>query len=77
MESNLKLNKYKIDIPSVGIKITRYKNKIETKECKITDRFMQVYILESILSTHELMFCGPVPFQTMKMYHEGKWIIEL
>lgn len=78
MDQNLKLSRFQIDIPNVGLKITRFKNKIETQECKESDRHVQVYLLESILNIHEFLYCGPVPFQTLKIYHDGsKWIAEL
>ncbi len=72
---NRRLTSVKLDNRS-----TRYRVRIESDPCD-TDllmRQLQLNLLDNMANTPELTACGPVPFQTMKMYHDGgAWIVEL
>jgi hypothetical protein len=41
-------------------------------------RFQQFDMLRTIAEQPQVAACGPLDFQTMKMFHDGaKWVIEL
>ena len=59
----------------------RYSVKIEGEECPAKTqaaRVQQLSLLQTLVSTPGLTDCGPLPFQSLKMYHDGsRWIIDL
>lgn len=52
------------DIPSSGADI-------KTRQFE----FLRELVNDGVYSG--LLLCGPVPFATMKMYHNGAWVVEL
>lgn len=59
----------------------RYRVVLESDPCVMgtQDCFrLQMELLASMAKDAMLVICGSVPFQTMKMRHDGaKWIVEL
>lgn len=59
----------------------RYVTRIEDEPSMaltIASKGRQIAMLQAIGNTPGLIDCGTMPFQTMKMWHDGaKWVIEL
>lgn len=65
---------------AIGDGKTRWRVRIESDECDPkTPQLEQVksMLLENIVQNPFLVACGLLPFQTLKMHHNGvRWIIE-
>jgi len=49
-----------------------------SKDCMPTSRLEQFDLLRTVIENPGLLDCGPVSFQTLKMYHNGTaWVIVL
>lgn len=74
----MKKTSTRVDIGEGNI---RYRVRLEGEECiegTAAGRACQLNMLDSLTTTPDLTNCGPVPFQSMKMIHNGRgWVIEM
>jgi hypothetical protein len=60
---------------------SKYVSRIEGDACQpntIGAKFLQLQLLDQLAHTPGMIDCGNLPYQTMKMFHDGeKWVVEL
>lgn len=61
--------------------MTRYRLTYESNPCQpqdVSGRVEQMSMLQSLVDQPQLTYCGPVPFDSMKVFHNGSsWVVEL
>ena len=59
----------------------RYRSHIESDPCAPNSqesRIVQYHLLQSMVNMPDLLTCGPVVFETMRIFHSGTcWIADL
>lgn len=68
-----------IELPDDGRRYrVIYSDEVECDPFSSLSRRRQDEMLNEFLMNYDLRRCGPAPFRTMKMFHDGgRWIIEL
>lgn len=55
-----------------------YTDEVECEPATTLSRSRQDAMLADFVGNYDLRRCGPVPFQKMRMFHDGaRWVIEI
>ena len=65
----------------MGDGVTRYRVRIEGDDCSPDSHLAEQFkwmLLSNVVDNPALVMCGPIPFQTLHLSHNGeRWIMEL